>query len=145
MAIVLSLLMIFSISIVSYASTRTEVESNDTRSTADIAYLGDILKGTMKSASDIDCWKLVPNQSGKLSITLTSPSGYYYNLWLQDNNGAELASTTALSTTKSIQYTVTSGVPYYIVINKSSQSGYSTTNQYTLSVGNISSVLVDEV
>ncbi len=136
-SLLLALVLAFSLATVAFAADRTESEPNDKRSEAGSVYAGDVLKGTISSASDVDCWKITPSESGSLTITLTGPSGYFYNLWLQDNNGDALAKATNLATSKTISYNVTAGTSYYIVVNKSSKSGFSDAKSYTVSIGTI--------
>lgn len=145
-SLLLALALALSLATVAFAADRTEAEPNNRRSDAGSAYAGDVLKGTISSASDIDCWKITPSESGSLSVSLTGPTGYFYNLWLQDSNGDALAKATNLSTSKTISYNVTAGTSYYIVVNKSSKSDFSDSKSYTVSVGtiNTASKAVDE-
>lgn len=117
-------------------SSRTESESNNTRSTADLVYAGDTMTGYVSTSSDIDCFKFVPTSSGTLNATMSSiPSGKIFKLCLQDSNGNALVFATNNSvalTSKSFTYNVVAGTTYYIVAY--SAGDYSTSDSYVVSV-----------
>lgn len=114
------------------ASTRNEVESNNKRTSADVMYIGDTMRGYMNSASDVDCFVFTPTSDYKVTVALTGPSGssYDYDLWLQDASGNLLAQSTGSTSAEKLTYDAKSGTKYYIVVNTS--KGYSTSTRYTV-------------
>lgn len=117
-------------------SSRTESESNNTRTTANFIYAGDTMTGYISTSSDIDCFKFSPTSSGTLTVTMSSiPSGKIFKLCLQDNNGNALVFATNNSsaiTSKNFTYDVTAGTTYYIVAY--SAGDYSASDSYLVSI-----------
>lgn len=119
-------------------ASRSESESNNTRSTANLMNIGDTMNGVINTSSDVDCFRFYPTQSQTVTIQLSGPSSsnYDYDLWLQDSSGNALASSTISGSSGTIKYDVSSGKNYYIVVNSAKGYGQS----YTVNLKGTASV-----
>lgn len=120
------------------AASYSETESNNTRATANTIKVNDTYTAKIGSSGDIDCFKFLPKENDKIRVDLSNiPSGKKYNIWLQDNNGNELMRETSTGTSKHVVYDVVANTSYYIVINGSGSSDYSSSQNYTLGLKSI--------
>lgn len=110
-----------------------ETEPNNTMTTASPLRPGDTVNGKISTSSDLDYYMMQLTASGNINISLgTIPSGCDYDLYLYDNRGSLIRSSTAGSNTdENISNTLNAGT-YYVCVK--SYSGYSASSNYTLSV-----------
>lgn len=106
-------------------ASRTESESNNTRSKANRFWDDYNVYGKISSRSDVDYFKITFKKSGKANFYLGKiPSGRNYDLYLYNRNGSKLrSSTNSRNKSELISYKVTKNRTYYIKVK--SRSGYS--------------------
>ncbi len=110
----------------------TEVEPNDTGSSAQALPGPATVTGTIGDANDVDVFTVQP--TGTLTLTLDVPATKDYELALYDASGQRVArSTNAAGESESITYSAT-GSLYYVVVYPYNGSN-SATDAYTLNVG----------
>ncbi len=113
------------------ATQVSEVEPNDTGSTAQTLSGPSVVTGTLGRSDDVDVFTL--QASGTLSLTLDVPAGKDYELALYDQSGQRIArSTNSAGETETITHAAT-GQTYYVVVYPYNGS-YSTSATYTLTV-----------
>lgn len=115
-----------------YSVKKAESEPNDSFLTADIINQDDTIYGTIKSASDVDHYKVTFTLAGSVNFFLGNiPSGKNYDLYIYDSSKKLVKSSTGTGSYEMItNYSVSKGSTYYMVVK--SASGYSTTSEYQL-------------
>lgn len=110
-----------------------ETESNGTIATANVIGTATTVKGTMGSATDKDFFKVSLKAGQKIKVDMVGPSANDYDLYLVTGSGASLAASEGLTSSETFTYTngATAQTVYIKVV---AYSGYSTTQQYTLTI-----------
>jgi len=112
-------------------TTVAEVESNNTRSTAQSVTANPAqVNGSISSTSDTDYYKVTLAAGKTLAATLTPPTSYDFDLYLYSSSGGTLArSTLGTGQVDSVSYTNTgsSALTLYVRVVR-----YSGTGSYTL-------------
>jgi serine protease len=112
-------------------TTVAEVESNNTRSTAQSVTANPAqVNGSISSSSDTDYYKVTLAAGKTLAATLTPPTSYDFDLYLYSSSGGTLArSTLGTGQVDSVSYTNTgsSALTLYVRVLR-----YSGTGSYTL-------------
>jgi len=125
----------FTTSNTSTGTTFNEVESNNTRATANV--VGDTVNkivGYMSSTTDIDYFKLNVQPGKSITINMTGPTGVDYDLYFLNSSGTTLKSSLGTTATESITYTNTSATATVFYIKVIAYSGSSTTTPYNLAL-----------
>lgn len=116
------------------AVLKTESESNDTRSAANLVNQDDTVTGYISSASDVDYFKVVASASGVFNFWLGNiPSGKDYDLYVYNSTGVLLGSSTSTSATQELVSGIAAakGATYYFAV-KGKDGSCSTTSAYTV-------------
>ncbi len=125
----------FSTSNTTTGTTFNEVESNNTRATANV--VGDTVNkivGYMGTTTDNDYFKVNIAPGRTATINMTGPSGVDYDLYLYNSSGTTLKSSLGSTATESITYTNTSATATVFYIRVKAFSGSSTTVPYNLAL-----------
>ncbi|CAN5616412.1 hypothetical protein BH10BAC2_BH10BAC2_06440 [soil metagenome] len=94
-----------------------ETEPNNTKATANTLALNGNNTGAIKTAGDIDWWKVTTNADGRLDITLTPLSNKYTWIYLYDNDGSTLLNSKYSTSTFTLSQDGLAAGTYYIKIN----------------------------
>ncbi|HJV21361.1 MAG TPA: M4 family metallopeptidase, partial [Holophagaceae bacterium] len=125
----------FSVSNSTSGTTYTEVESNNSTSTANVvADTVTKIIGYMGSTTDKDYFKVNIQPGRTATINMTGPSGVDYDLYLLNSSGTTLKSSLGSTATESITYTNTSTTAKVFYIKVTAYSGSSTTTPYNLTL-----------
>lgn len=114
----------------------SEIESNNTRATANSLPLGISIAGALSSSSDVDYYAVAINSSGVLHINFDRPNNIlsgYYSLRLEDASGTVLSTFTDSVDPQIFLASVFQAGTYYVRVSNHSGSSYYS-NPYTLSV-----------
>ncbi|MCE1204422.1 MAG: M4 family metallopeptidase [Holophagaceae bacterium] len=125
----------FSTSNTSTGTTFNEVESNNTRATANV--VGDTVNkivGYMSATTDIDYFKVNVQPGKSITINMTGPTGVDYDLYFLNSSGTTLKSSLGTTATESITYSNTSATATVFYIKVIAYSGSSTTTPYNLAL-----------
>ena len=125
----------FSTSNTSTGTTYNEVESNNTRATANV--VGDTVNkivGYMSSTTDIDYFKVNVAPGKSITVNMTGPSGVDYDLYFLNSSGTTLKSSLGTTATETITYSNTSATATVFYIKVIAYAGSSTTTPYNLAL-----------
>ncbi|NWJ41769.1 MAG: M4 family metallopeptidase [Geothrix sp.] len=125
----------FSTSNTTTGTTFNEVESNNTRATANV--VGDTVNkivGYMSSTTDIDYFKVNVQPGKSITVNMTGPSGVDYDLYFLNSSGTTLKSSLGSTATESITYSNTSATATVFYIKVIAYAGSSTTTPYNLAL-----------
>jgi hypothetical protein len=116
-------------------TTYNEVESNNTRATANVV-ADTVIKivGYMSSTTDIDYFKVNVLPGKSITINMTGPTGVDYDLYFLNSAGTTLKSSLGTTATESITYANTSATASVFYIKVIAYSGSSTTVPYNLAL-----------
>ncbi|MBI1753115.1 MAG: M4 family metallopeptidase [Acidobacteria bacterium] len=125
----------FSVSNTTGGTTYNEVESNNTRATANVV-ADNVTKivGYMSATSDIDYFKLNVQPGKSITINMTGPSGVDYDLYFLNSSGTTLKSSLGSTASETITYTNTSATATVFYIKVIAYAGSSTTTPYNLAL-----------
>lgn len=119
-------------------STVAEVESNNTRATAQtISTAGTTVNGSFSSNADTDYYKVVLPAGKKLTATLTPNASSDYDLYLYNSSGKQLASSlNGAGTADTVTYTNSGSASVTLYVRAYFYSGTTgTAGTYTLKLG----------
>ena len=125
----------FTTSNTSTGTTYNEVESNNTRTTANVvADTVNKIVGYMGTTTDNDYFKINIAPGRTATINMTGPTGVDYDLYLYNSSGTQLKSSLGSTATESITYTNTSTTAKVFYLRVKAYSGSSTTTPYNLAL-----------
>jgi Zn-dependent metalloprotease len=125
----------FTTSNTSTGTTFNEVESNNTRATANI--VGNTVNkivGYIGTTADNDYFKVAVQPGKAITINMTGPTGVDYDLYFLNSSGTTLKSSLGTTATETITYTNTSATATVFYIRVLGYSGSSTTTPYNLAL-----------
>ena len=125
----------FTTSNTSTGTTFNEVESNNTRTTANV--VGDTVNkivGYMGTTTDNDYFKINIAPGRTATINMTGPTGVDYDLYLYNSSGTQLKSSLGTTATETITYSNTSATATVFYVRVKAYSGSSTTTPYNLAL-----------
>ena len=125
----------FTTSNTSTGTTFNEVESNNTRTTANV--VGDTVNkivGYMGTTTDNDYFKINIAPGRTATINMTGPTGVDYDLYLYNSSGTQLKSSLGATATETITYSNTSATATVFYVRVKAYSGSSTTTPYNLAL-----------
>ncbi|HET7795418.1 MAG TPA: S8 family peptidase, partial [Rhizobacter sp.] len=118
-------------------TTVTEVESNNSLSTAQPVSEGSTVKGAISSIFDTDYYRVSIAAGSTLGARLTPPSGANYDLYIYNASGTQVASST-LGTgqvdSTSVKNNGSATATYYVRVRFVSGSNGSSSGAYTLAI-----------
>lgn len=117
--------------------TYAEVESNNTRATANtVADTVTKITGYISSATDNDYFKLTVGAGRTLAIAMTGPTGtgFDYDLYFYNAAGTQLASGIGSTTTENVSWTNTGASAVTVTVAVKRYAGSSTTVPYNLAI-----------
>jgi kumamolisin len=116
-------------------TTYTEVESNNTTSTANVvADTVTKIIGYMNATTDKDYFKVNVKPGKSITVNMTGPSRVDYDLYFLNSSGTTLKSSLGSTATESITYSNTSATATVFYIYVKAYSGSSTTTPYNLAL-----------
>jgi Zn-dependent metalloprotease len=125
----------FTVSNTTTGTTYTEVESNNTTSTANVvADTVTKIVGYMSSTTDKDYFKVNVKPGKSITVNMTGPSGVDYDLYFLNSSGTTLKSSLGSTATETITYSNTSTTATVFYIYVKAYSGSSTTTPYNLAL-----------
>jgi len=125
----------FSVSNTTGGTTYNEVESNNTRTAANVV-ADNVTKivGYMSTSTDKDYFKINIQPGSSITVNMTGPSGVDYDLYLLNSSGTTLKSSLGSTATETVTYTNTSATATVFYIYAKAYSGSSTTTPYNLAL-----------
>ena len=114
----------------------TELESNNTRATANSGVLGTVITGQLTTSSDIDYYRVIATTAGSLSVVFDVPTSSTYSDYFElgvYNNAGTLLSLYATGTDKTYTIGAPSSGNYFIGV---SSSYFYSASQYSITVSN---------